>query len=289
MNQKQKGALLDAALYAAAFAVAAIPFCACDNIFISVAVFTSTATVILFAASCVLGDVSVYDPYWSAAPPVMMLAAMIKYGLWNVNSLVLIFVISVWSVRLTTNWYITYKGVGHEDWRYAMYRKKYNAFVFQLISFFGLHFIPTAVVYGGMTGGLFAAQSERFSPFSLIGAAVMLCGVALELVSDISIHRFLREHGAERRCCDVSVWKYSRHPNYLGEMTFWTGLYIYFVACRPDIWYKGLGFVSIIALFLAVSIPMMEKHNAANRVDHAEYKAVTSVLLLLPVRNKRKS
>ena len=83
------------------------------------------------------------------------------------------------------------------------------------------------------------------------------------------------------------MWKYSRHPNYLGEMSFWTGLYIYFVCLCPQIWYKGLGFVSVIALFFAVSIPLMEKHNAARREDYADYKAKTSLILLLPNKKQR--
>ena len=282
MKAKQKGALADAALYAAAFAAGAVPFAAIDNMFFAVAAFTATATAVVFIASCALRDVSVYDPYWSVAPPVMLAAAMIIYRLYNANSFVLLAVISVWAARLTANWYVTYKGIGHEDWRYAQYREKYGPFVFHAISFFGLHFIPTAVVYGGMTCALFSIQNKEFSPLSLIGVAVMLASAALELVSDISIHRFLREHGGERRCCDISVWKYSRHPNYLGEMSFWTGLYIYFLAATPGIWYKGLAFLSIIALFLSVSIPMMEKHNAERRIDYEEYKAKTSMLLLLP-------
>ena len=56
----------------------------------------------------------------------------------------------------------------------------------------------------------------------------MLLAILLEFLSDRAIHRFLREHRGERKTCNISVWKYSRHPNYLGEMSFWTGLYIYF-------------------------------------------------------------
>ena len=67
-------------------------------------------------------------------------------------------------------------------------------------------------------------------------------------------------------------------------MSFWTGVYLYFVALRPAIWYRGLGFVSIIALFLIVSIPLMERHNLARRPDYAAYRKRTSRLLLLPNR-----
>jgi steroid 5-alpha reductase family enzyme len=231
-------------------------------------------------------DVSVYDPYWSVAPPVLLLSVMIKYGLWNVNSVILFSVVLIWSARLTLNWFITYKGVGREDWRYAQYREKYPPFVFQLISFVGLQFVPTAVVYAGLTGVLFSIQKTEFSALSLFGVIISLCAVGLEFVSDRAIHGFLREHKGENRTCDVSVWKYSRHPNYLGEMSFWCGLYLYFAALCPEIWYAGLGVLSIIILFLSVSVPMMERHNEKRRPDYAEYKARTSAVLILP--NKRR-
>ena len=282
MKEKTKGLLIDAAVYAAAFGIALVPFIFIDDIFGATAAFTATATLITFIASCVFSDVSVYDPYWSVAPPVMLISNMIKYGLWNANSIVIFAVVMIWSIRLTLNWYATYKGLGHEDWRYAMYREKFHAPMFLFISFTGLHFVPTIVVYAGLVSGLFAIREETFAPLSIIGVFVMLGAVALEFFSDKAIHRFLKEHAGERKTCDVSVWKYSRHPNYLGEMSFWTGMFIYFVACRPDIWYGGLGFIAVIVLFLTVSIPMMEKHNAERRADYAEYKAKTSMLIPLP-------
>ena len=235
----------------------------------------------------VFRNVSVYDPYWSVAPPVMIAAVMIKYRVFTVNAFILLALIALWSLRLTANWLITYKGLGHEDWRYAMYREKCKPFVFQLISFFGLQFVPTAVVYAGLTGPLFAIREERFSPLSLFGIALILGAVLLEFVSDRAIHRFLREHKGERKTCDVSVWKYSRHPNYLGELSFWTGLYLYFVAVCPKIFYAGLWFLTIVFLFLFISIPMMEKHNGERRADYVAYKEKTSVLLLLPPKKKK--
>ena len=284
MKEKRKGLLIDLVLYAAAFTAAAIPFRAIENIFTATAAFTAVATFIVFLGSCAFSDVSVYDPYWSVAPVVMLLADMLKYRLWNVNAWILLGVFLLWSVRLTGNWYITYKGLRHEDWRYAMYREKYPAPLFLFISFTGLHFVPTIVVYLGFIGAIFSIQKTAFAPLSLLGVLVMLAAVGLELFSDRAIHRFLRESAGERRSCDVSVWRYSRHPNYLGEMSFWTGLFLYFAALCPEKWYCGLGFLSIIALFLIVSIPMMEKHNTARRPDYADYKAKTSMLLLLPNR-----
>lgn len=282
-----KGLIVDLVTYLGAFGVAVVPFIFIKNVFAAVAAFTAVATLIVYIVSIFFADVSIYDPYWSVAPPVMVLAVMIKYGWWNVNSFILLALILLWSLRLTANWLITYKGIGREDWRYAMYREKHSPVVFQLISFVGLHFVPTIVVYGGLVSGLFAMQITTFSYYSIIGIVVMVGAVVLAFLADRAIHKFLREHKGERRTCDISVWKYSRHPNYLGEMSFWTGLYAYFVAVCPEKWYMGLGFLSIIVLFLTVSIPMMEKHNASRRPDYAEYKARTSMLLLLPPKKPK--
>ena len=284
MKEKQKGLFIDAAVYLGAFTVGTIPFLVIENIFLATAAFTGAATLFVFFFSTFFKDVSVYDPYWSVEPPVLLGLVMIRCRLWNVNAFILLALFLLWSARLTLNWYYTYPGLGREDWRYAQYRRKCSPFVFHLISFVGLHFVPTIVVWLGMVSSLFSIQEEHFTVLSLLGAAVMAGAVFLEYAADTAIHRFLREHQGEHLTCNISVWKYSRHPNYLGEMTFWTGGYLYFLALRPDIWYLGLGFLTIIALFLLVSIPMMEKHNAERRTDYAEYKEKTSMLLLLPNR-----
>lgn len=278
-SEFKKGLLIDAAAYALAICAGLIPFVLIDDMFISAAAFTAAATTVLFIASVIFSDVSIYDPYWSVAPPVILTAVLIKYRMWNINAALILGLTALWSIRLTANWLSTYRGIGHEDWRYAAYRSKYPPLIFHAISFFGLHFVPTAVVYLGLVSGLFAVREPSFAPLSAAGAAVMLGAVTLEFFADSAIHRFLMEHKGERKTCSVSVWKYSRHPNYLGEISFWTGMFLYFAALRPDILYKGLGFLTIILLFITVSIPMMEKHNMERRVDYAEYKAQTPMLI----------
>ncbi len=289
MSEKNKGFLIDAAVYAAAFGIALIPFYRAEGVLFSAALFTATATLIVFLASTVLSDVSVYDPYWSVAPPVILLVVMRRFGFYGVNAWVLLFCVSVWAVRLTVNWYGTYKGLGHEDWRYAQYRASCPPLIFHLISFFGLHFVPTIVVYAALVSGLLAIQAPAFSPLSLLGVLVMLGAVALEYAADTAVHRFLREHPGERKTCDVSVWRWSRHPNYLGEMSFWFGMALYFLPLYPDKWYLGLGFMTIVLLFLTVSVPMMEKHNLERRPDYADYQARTPMLLPFPAKDRREA
>ena len=289
MTKKTKGLLFNLLLYAAAFTAGAVPFALIDGLLLAEAVFTATATLVIFTVTCIVPDTSLYDPYWSVAPVVMLLLAMVKYRLFSVNAILFLTAVCLWSIRLTGNWALTYKGLLHEDWRYRQYREKCSPLGFFVINFAGLQFIPTVVVYLGLVGGFGVLQTPGFDPRILIGLAVMLTGVLLEFVSDRAIHRFLREHAGEGRTCDVSVWRWSRHPNYLGELTFWLGVFLCYLLTGAGKWYLGLGFLSIYILFFSVSIPMMEKHNLERRADYAAYRARTSVLLPLPQKKEKRN
>jgi len=288
MQAKTKGLLVNLLLYAVAFAVGAVPFSKIDDLLLAEAVFTAAATMVIFLVTCFIPDTSLYDPYWSVAPVVMLLLAMVKYRLFSINAILFFVCVCLWSIRLTGNWALTYKGLCREDWRYRRYREKLSPVGFFLINFAGLQYIPTIVVYLGLVGGFGVLQTEGFDPRLLAGLAVMLTGVALELVSDRAIHRFLREHGGEGRTCDASIWRWSRHPNYLGELTFWLGVFLCYLLTGAGKWYLGLGFLSIFALFLFVSIPMMEKHNLERRSDYEAYRARTSVLIPLPPKKENR-
>ena len=289
MSDKVKGLLFNTLLYAAAFSVGAIPFALIDSLLYAEAAFTAAATLVIFVVTCLIPDTSLYDPYWSVAPPVMLIFAMVKYRLFSANAILFFAVVCLWSIRLTGNWALTYKGLLHEDWRYRQYREKCSKVGFFFINLFGLQFIPTIVVYLGLVGGFGVIRTAGFSPLLLIGLAVMLVGVGLELIADRALHRFLRQRSSKKRTCDVSLWRLSRHPNYLGELTFWLGVFLCYLLTGAGKWYLGLGFLSIYALFFSVSIPMMEKHNLARRADYAAYRARTSMLLPLPKRKGREN
>ena len=288
MQAKTKGLLVNLLLYAVAFAIGAVPFSLIDDLLLAEAVFTAAATMVVFIVTCFIPDTSLYDPYWSVAPVVMLLLAMVKYRLFSINAILFFVCVCLWSIRLTGNWALTYKGLCREDWRYRRYREKLSPVGFFLINFAGLQYIPTIVVYLGLIGGFGVLRTEGFDPRLLVGLAVMLIGVALELVSDRAIHRFLREHAGEGRTCDASIWRWSRHPNYLGELTFWLGVFLCYLLTGAGKWYLGLGFLSIFALFLFVSIPMMEKHNLERRSDYEAYRARTSVLIPLPPKKENR-
>lgn len=77
------------------------------------------------------------------------------------------------------------------------------------------------------------------------------------------------------------LWKYSRHPNYLGEILMWWGVALAVLWAAPEQWYLCAGAAANTVLFLAVSIPMADKRQSA-KPGFAQYKKETRALLPLP-------
>ena len=240
------------------------------------------ATVFVYIASVIFKNTSVYDPYWSFVPWVLVIVAIIWFKRFTIPVLSLLLSFTWWSWRLTINWISTFKGLEKEDWRYAKYRQENNKFVFEVINFFGLQMMPTLLVFAGLVPFLVLVINGS-NYFAIIGAVVVAAGAVLEIVSDHQVHEFLRTT-KEMKTCQLGLWNYSRHPNYLGEVSIWFGLAIPAIIQYPTIWYVYPGCILMFLLFYCISIPLMEKRQINRRNDYKTYQKTTSKLFILPKR-----
>jgi len=240
------------------------------------------ATIVVWAFGLLYENVSVYDPYWSVFPPVAFLLWACYTGVWSVPVILLLFASWYWGWRLTRNWAITFKGIAHEDWRYTKYRDR-HPLVFHTINFFGLNMMPTLVVFAAMLPGLKLFESpitNDQSPISIallcLGFIVCIASATIQLIADKQSHDFRAAHPG--KVCNVGLWKHGRHPNYFGEIQFWWGIWIMYAALNRIDGYIG-GAIAMTALFLGISIPLMEKRQLANKPDYAEYRKQTRILI----------
>ena len=75
------------------------------------------------------------------------------------------------------------------------------------------------------------------------------------------------------------LWALSRHPNYLGEILFWWGLYLFALASNPSFWWVVAGPLAITLMFIFASIPMIEKRMLKRRKDYQAYQEKVSMLV----------
>ena len=236
------------------------------------------ATVVVFAFSVIFGNASVYDPYWSVQPIVIVTAFALSARLTSARAL-LIVAIWFWGVRLTANWAYTFGGLNHQDWRYTMLREKTGKFYFA-VNFFGIHLFPTLIVYACVLPAVVVFRHETVSNIGSVVFFPMSVGsVVLQTISDTQMHRFRRQKTGG--LINDGLWKNSRHPNYLGEILMWWGVALSAVSVMPSYWFLCAGALANTLMFLFVSIPMAERRQG-EKPGFAEYKSRTRMLLPVP-------
>ena len=233
------------------------------------------ATVVTFIFSLIFGNASVYDPYWSVQPPVILIAFAIGKDLTSLGML-LILVVSFWAIRLTANWAYTFNNLTHQDWRYTMLKEKTKVF-YPIINFVGIHMVPTLVVYGCILPAVYAVREGiSGNALSTVFLTVSFCAAIMQGIADIQMHKYRRNRdGAFNR---HGLWAYSRHPNYLGEILMWWGVGLSVAYAVPSAWYLLAGAFANTLLFICVSIPMADRRQS-RKEGFAEYKKQTRVLL----------
>jgi steroid 5-alpha reductase family enzyme len=141
--------------------------------------------------------------------------------------------------------------------------------------------LPLTIVNG------VATRSPELQAADFVGWAMWAIGAVIEMVADQQKLSFKKDPASRGKWCDIGVWKFSRHPNYFGEILLWWGI---FVAATPLLrgseWAVIAGPIFITLLLLFVSgIPLLEinanKKHGGNSEYHI-YRNKTSPLIPLP-------
>jgi steroid 5-alpha reductase family enzyme len=189
--------------------------------------------------------------------------------------------VSLWGLRLAAH--ITKRNSKKpEDYRYVAYRQKW-----------GDSYWPKAYYKLFLTQGLLlliislpiiaivSSSHAAWAWLAVIGFIIWAVGMVFEAEADAELVKFVR-HKKRGEIMMKGLWKYSRHPNYFGEVTVWWGAAI--VAISYQQYWGVIGAALITFLITKVSgIPPLEKHYADNKAFQ-KYAKHTSVFIPLPPR-----
>lgn len=277
-----------AIIYLIAAALGIWSFLALDDMTVLLRLFVAdfVATVFVWLWGVIFRNSSVYDPYWSVAPPLMLTGYAVYCGTFSLPVVLMLIAVWYWAIRLTGNWAYTFPNLNKQDWRYDMYKERFPR-LWHLVNFTGINLMPTIVVYLAMVPGFVLIGISSASPLQVniwtwLGFVVCISAATLQLISDTQAHRFRRENRGE--VCTVGLWSRSRHPNYLGEILMWWGIYIIFLTIGPKdhswefILLPAIGALVNTCLFVFISIPMMEKRQLSNKPGYADYRKKVRML-----------
>lgn len=123
-----------------------------------------------------------------------------------------------------------------------------------------------------------------------IGVGLWLFGFVFEVVSDQQKTAWHNDKANAGKFINTGLWAWSRHPNYFGEITLWTGVFILAsTSFTPAMWSCTLSPLFVAVLLIYVSgIPMLERagHKRWGTLpSYKAYKLTTPVLI--PVVGRR--
>jgi len=233
-----------------------------------------------FVLARLLQRADAVDSAWGLGFVVVAWTAIFATGNHASSALLGAVFVTVWGARLFTH--ITRRNLHKsEDYRYQAYREKW-----------GKHFWPQAYVRIFLVQGLLLLLislpviaimhiGDTITVVAVVGFAVWATGILYESVGDYQLQRFLKTR-KKGEIMQRGLWKYSRHPNYFGEVSAWWGAAV--VAGAYNQWWGVCGALVITILITKVSgIPPLEKHYKGNPA-YQEYAKHTSVLVPLPRR-----
>lgn len=229
--------------------------------------------------------IDVIDAAWGLAFIYISGLALMLDGRFETFQWIVFGFVAVWGLRLFFHIAGRLQAKG-EDPRYHAYRKKWGK-AFSTNAFFRIFMVQAvlAVIVSAPAVAAIISPNGVTVWLAAVGFAVWGFGILFEAIADRQLAQFVSRK-ASRQPDDImskGLWKYSRHPNYFGEITAWTGAGI--VALSAGQWWGLIGPIVITYLILKVSgIPPLEKRFADNP-KYKAYKQNTSVLIPRPPKS----
>jgi steroid 5-alpha reductase family enzyme len=234
-----------------------------------------------FIVSLIVKRNDVADVAWGGGFIVAALAALVSWGAATDRAVLVVALVIIWGVRLALHIGLRNLGKG-EDARYLKWREEWGRYA-TLRSFFQIYILQGVLllvislpVIRSITG-----PDSPLGLMDLLGTIVWLTGFLFEAISDWQLLQYKKDPANKGKIITSGLWRYSRHPNYFGEVSLWWGIFLITLAV-PGGWMTIIGPMTITALIIGVSgIPMLEKKYEGNAAFE-EYKWRTSAFFPLP-------
>ncbi len=189
--------------------------------------------------------------------------------------------ITAWGLRLSWHIFRRFLRSDKQDERYTKLMSSWPPSNKITQSLFRI-FIPQAIIASIVALPVIVVYLYKpsYGGIVIAGLVVWLIGYATEAAADRQLRNFII-HSKPNELMQSGLWRYSRHPNYFGEVTMWWGLAI--MACSTGLWWLGIiGALTITMLICLVSgIPLAEARSTSKK-GWDDYKRTTSVLIPWP-------
>ena len=247
------------------------------------------AVLLMWLISIPIRDASIIDMFFGVILFAITAVSFLSGDGAPGRKLLLIVLVGAWCLRITVH--LIKRNWGHgEDPRYT----KLRSWVKDDRSFYWLSlrkvFLPQGVVLWlasfPVQLAMVYAEPARLGWPALAGIALWTLGFLFESISDVQLTRFRANEANKGAVLQTGLWKYSRHPNYFGELCVWWGLFL--VACDNPI-----GLLTIVGpimyTYLVINVTgqrTLDKKLSREKPAYRDYMETTSGLIPMLPRGK---
>ena len=245
--------------------------------------------------SLIFREYSWVDRLWSVAPAIY--AWWFAYaGGFSPRVTLATVVVTAWAARLTYNF--ARKGgyaKGGEDYRWEVMRAKMGPGTWQVFNVLFICGFQHALILG-FTLPVWMMTATATGPLTsvdVVGAGAMLFFLVGETIADQQQWNFQQAKKAKRergepvreQFVTTGLFRYSRHPNFFCEMSFWWSLYAWSVAAGAPLWNWTIAGPIVLTFVFLGSTPLTEGISASKYPEYAGYqKRVSRLIPWLPKR-----
>jgi len=194
---------------------------------------------IVFIPSYFLSTEHFFDLTGSVTFITVSILAFLMNDFKNLRQWIVLILILIWALRLGSFLFLRIRKAG-EDSRFTIIKKDFLVF-FLTWNLQGLWVLFT--LFGALTI-LTSNNNQNFGILDIIGILIWIIGFVIEVVSDRQKSEFKSHESNDGKFIQSGLWKYSRHPNYFGEILIWTGIAIIGISV-----YSGFGWLGLISPF----------------------------------------
>jgi steroid 5-alpha reductase family enzyme len=232
-----------------------------------------------FIFSRILKRNDVADVFWGIGFILVAWTASLFSANFSFHSILVNTLVTIWGLRLAFHIGLRNRGKG-EDFRYKAWRESWGK-TFFVRSYLQVFILQGLLLFVISLPIIFVnVNIKELNAFSILGLIIWTFGFLFEAIGDYQLLQFTKNPANRGKIIQNGLWKYTRHPNYFGEVTLWWGIFCF---AMPFGFLTVFSPIAITLLILYVSgIPMLEK-KYENNAEFAEYKKRTSSFFpLLP-------